>query len=412
MGRQLQQRQNATAFEQCTKSATMTQSVPLDETIEELTHIWQDLLGMEFIAPDQNYFDLGGDSPLAVQLFARIESRFQVKLPLATLFEAPTIVELAQILRREMAPSGWSSIVPIQPKGLRPRFFCVHPHGGNVLIYRDLSRHLGADQPFYGLQSRGLDGSCPPLSRIEDMAALYVKDMQSVQPHGPYFLGGFCMGGTVAYEMAQQLLAAGEEIALLAFVDTLNWGGSSLPSLWEKSLHTSERLRFHISNFLSLDTTAKKEFFREKVKALRTRIPVWRTMLLGKLFKNSGLGTSETRVLGQIWKSNFQACLDYFPQPYPGVVTDIRPAKQFRSYKKPELKWDQLARSGQVVVVLPVNPAGMLVEPFVKHLAIALQKSIDGAMQNLENKSASKLAQTSNALNDRGKEVPVDLGLH
>ena len=143
-------------------------------------------------ASDQNYFDLGGDSVLAVQLFAQIEKVFNVKLPLATLFEAPTIEELARILRSEVSTSGWSPLVAIQPSGSRPPFFCIHGAGGNVLIYRELSQNLGSDQPFYGLQSQGLDGSCPPLTRIEDMAALYVKAIRRQQPHGPYFVGGYC----------------------------------------------------------------------------------------------------------------------------------------------------------------------------------------------------------------------------
>src|SRR5271165_5886106 len=129
---------------------------------------------MESVGADQNYFDLGGDSSLAVQLFARIEKTFHVKLPLATLFEAPTIEELARILQQEaraVEPSGWRPLVAIQPSGTRPALFCMHGAGGNVLIYRDLSRYLGAEQPFYGLQAQGLDGSCAPLTTIEEMAA-------------------------------------------------------------------------------------------------------------------------------------------------------------------------------------------------------------------------------------------------
>src|SRR5438876_460508 len=125
-----------------------------DDTTAQLTRIWQELLGVEPIGIDQNYFDLGGDSILAVQLFAHIQKVFQIKLPVATLFEAPTIEELARILRRETAPaSGWSPLVAIQPAGSRPPFFCVHGAGGNVLLYRDLFRHLGSDQPFYCFQS-------------------------------------------------------------------------------------------------------------------------------------------------------------------------------------------------------------------------------------------------------------------
>src|SRR6202034_3886945 len=186
-------------------SAIAHPEVPTDETTRQLTRMWQELLGIDAIAPNQNYFDLGGDSSLAVHLFVQIERVFKVKLPLATLFDAPTIHELAQVLRSEAAPSGWSPLVAIRSTGSRPPFFCVHGAGGNVLIYRELSQNLGSDQPFYGLQSQGLDGANPPLTKIEDMAALYKKAIRRRQPHGPYLLGGYCGGGLIAFEIAQQL---------------------------------------------------------------------------------------------------------------------------------------------------------------------------------------------------------------
>ena len=196
---------------------------PKDDTIAQLSRIWQDLLGLDSVEPDQNYFDLGGDSLLAVQMFAQIEKSFNVNLPLATLFDAPTIEELAQILRQECATPKWSPVVPIQTSGTKPPLFCMHGARGNVLMYRGLSQHLGDDQPFYGLQCQGLDGSCLPFTRVEDMAALYVKEIRKVQPKGPYFLGGYCLGGTIALEMAQQLVASGERVAMLALFDTMNW---------------------------------------------------------------------------------------------------------------------------------------------------------------------------------------------
>jgi pimeloyl-ACP methyl ester carboxylesterase len=351
-----------------------------DATTRQLARIWQDVLGVKSIGLDQNYFDLGGDSPLAVQLFAQIEKAFNVKLPLATLFEAPTIEELARILLREASTPRWSPLVAIQPAGSRPPFFCIHGAGGNVLIYRDLSQNLGPDQPFYGLQSPGLDGSRPPLTRIEEMAALYVKEIRTVQPYGPYFLGGYCMGGTIAYEMAQQLRAQGEQVGLLALFDSLNWYNVPLPSIWRKGYHSGERLLFHAANFFRLDSAGRVKFLWEKMKILRTRIPVWRGMLLSKLVKDPSTLRSKSRVLGQIWGVNDRASMDYAPQPYRGVITDFRPAKQYRMNNKPELKWDRLAQGGHEIVVLPVYPAGMLVEPFVKHLAVALRKSMDVAM--------------------------------
>ena len=350
-----------------------------DDTTRQLTRIWQEILALESIGSDQNYFDLGGDSSLAVQLFAQIERVFAVKLPLATLFEAPTIEELARVLRRESAPAGWSPLVAIQSSGSRPAFFCVHGAGGNVLIYRELAQHLGPDQPFYGLQAPGLDGSCAPLTRVEDMATLYTKEIRRLQPHGPYFLGGYCLGGTVAFEIAQQILALGERVALLALFDTTNWSKIPLPTTWDKSYYAVQRLIFHAANFFRLDSGGKAQFFREKVKVLRSRIPVWRGMLFAKLARNPRPDMSASLVLAKIWQANDHAALSYVPRPYPGSVTDFRPVKQYQMFNRPNAKWDRLAQGGQQVVVLPIYPAGMLLEPFVEHLAGALKKAIDDA---------------------------------
>jgi len=349
------------------------------ETADQLTRIWQQILGVDSIGPDQNYFDLGGDSSLAVQMFAQIEKTFKIKLPLATLYEAPTIEELSKILRGETVVSGWSPLVAIQVAGSRPPFFCMHGAGGTVLMYRDLSQHLGDDQPFYGLQSQGLDGTSSPLTTVEEMAALYVTEIRRVQSHGPYFLGGYCLGGTVAFEVAQQLRAEGETVALLALFDTMNWHKIPL-TVWSKSSHATQRLYFHAASFLSVDSEGKARFLKEKLGVLKSRIPVWRGMLLSRFSNGSNHAVSNSLLLGKVWQANDRASWNYLAKPYPGVVTDIRPAKQYRVFSKPDLKWDRLAQGGQESIVLPVNPAMMLVEPFVEHLAIALRRSIDAAM--------------------------------
>lgn len=349
-----------------------------DDTERQLAEIWQKVLGVESVSLDQNFFDLGGDSSLAVRMFAEIEKVFRVKLPLATLYEAPTIGGLARAVRGESA-SGWSPLVTIQPEGSRPPLFCFHGAGGNVLIYRDLVRHLGANQPVYGLQAQGLDGSLPPLTTVEDMAALYVREIRRVQAQGPYFLGGYCGGGTLAYEAAQQLHAAGDRVALLALFDTMNW--SKIPiTLWSKSTYTCQRIVFHTASFLSLDVHGMSKFLQEKVEILRSRIPVWRGMLLAKLSPDPASLGSSALILGRIWQTNDAACWRYVPKPYSGTVTDFRPSTQYRIFDKPQLKWDQLAEGGQDVVVLPVYPASMLLEPFVEHLALALTQSMDRAL--------------------------------
>jgi thioesterase domain-containing protein/acyl carrier protein len=374
-----------------TLSFTAPAFVSDDDTAKKLAHIWQDLLRIDSVGFDQNYFDLGGDSSLAVQMFAEIEKAFKVKLPLATLYDAPTIEELARIVRGEATGSGWSPLVAIQPSGSRPPFFCMHGAGGTVLMYRDLSRHLGDDQPFYGLQSLGLDNSCSPLTTIEEMAAAYVKEIKKVQPRGPYFVGGYCMGGTVAFEVAQQLLADGQTVALLALFDTMNWRKIPL-NIWSMSSHGTQRIFFHAASFLSLDFAGRARFLKEKIKAVRNRLPVWRGMLRARFNRKSTASPSDSLVLSQIWRANDRASWNYSPKSYPGVITDIRPSKQYRVFNKPGLKWDQFARGGQEVTVLPVNPAAMLIEPFVQHSAIALRKSMDTAISQCAAGSSGKSA--------------------
>lgn len=350
-----------------------------DNIQSRLADIWREVLDEETIRTDDNFFDLGGDSSLAVRMFAKIDETFNIKLPLAVFYEAQTIDELACVLRDGASPTGWSPLVAIQPEGSRPPLFCFHGAGGNVLIYRDLSRCLGSDQPFYGLQAQGMNSSLPPLTTIEEMAAMYVKEIRKIQPYGPYFLGGYCGGGTIAYEAAQQLQANGECVALLALFDTMNW--SKIPiTVWSKATYACQRLVFHAASFLSLDPKGRLEFVRNKREILRSRLPVWRGMLMSRFNMRADETTSAALLLGQIWQNNDRACWQYVPKPYPGVITDFRPSAQYGIFSKPELKWDLLAQGGQDVVTLPVYPASMLLPPCVEHLAVALRKSMDHAM--------------------------------
>ena len=189
-----------------------TYLAPRDNLERQLANIWEKILDVKTVGVEDSFFELGGHSLLAVRLFAQIENRFGKRLPLAALFQAPTIEQLANVLRETAAAKSWSSLVAIQPHGSKPPLYCIHAAGANVLIYRPLSRHLGMDQPVYALQARGLDGQQQPFLHVEDMAAHYIREVRAFQPEGPYDLLGASFGGLVIFEMAHQLRAQGQQV--------------------------------------------------------------------------------------------------------------------------------------------------------------------------------------------------------
>jgi amino acid adenylation domain-containing protein len=186
-----------------------------------LARIWSNLLGIPEIGVRDDFFELGGDSLTAVEMLVAIQNQFGRELPLGALARSPNIESLAKLLRDGAAVEVYSSLVPIQPAGTRTPLFCVHGGSGNVASFPILARRLPDGQPFYGLQWDGLDGTRGSRT-VEEMAAHYLAEVRSVQPHGPYLLAGECFGGLVALEMTHQLLREGERVALLAMFDSPN----------------------------------------------------------------------------------------------------------------------------------------------------------------------------------------------
>ncbi|MEL6470610.1 MAG: amino acid adenylation domain-containing protein [Cyanobacteria bacterium J06623_4] len=201
---------------------------PQTTTEQKLAELWCSVLGIENIGIHDDFFELGGHSLLAVQLFSKVEKVFGKKLPLATLFQATTISTLAAVLEEDGWRAPWDSLVAIKPQGSRPPLFYLHAGGGNLLVYRELAFSLGEEQPVYGLQPRGLDGSLMPSTDIQEMATFYISQIKTLQPQGPYYFAGLSTGGLIAWEMAQQLTRAGESVALLALFDT---GGPDFPKI-------------------------------------------------------------------------------------------------------------------------------------------------------------------------------------
>jgi amino acid adenylation domain-containing protein len=195
-----------------------------DEIEGKLVAIWEDVLNIRPIGIRTSFFDLGGKSIVAARMFTKIANAFGRELPLSILFRSPTIEQLATELRSNAVSEKHRNVVAIRAAGLRPPFFCVHGGLGSILFLYPLGSLLDSGQPYYGIESDGLDGADMRHKTVEGMAAHYLSEIRAIQPRGPYYIGGYCFGALVAFEMAQQLKQDGEEVALLAnFNGQLRW---------------------------------------------------------------------------------------------------------------------------------------------------------------------------------------------
>ncbi|MCY1042404.1 amino acid adenylation domain-containing protein, partial [Corallococcus sp. bb12-1] len=297
---------------------------PRDALELELTRIWEDVLQTRPLSVTSDFFELGGHSLLAVRLMSRIRTGLRRDLPLATLFQAPTVERLAALLRQQPAP--FSPLVPIQSEGTRRPFFCVHPVGGNVLAYAELAKALGPDQPFYGLQSQGLDGAQPPLERVEEMAASYLAAVRGVQPHGPYRLGGWSMGGLVAYEMARQLQALGETTEVLALIE---------PSPAQASAEAADAedpqalaLRF-VGDYAGLvNREAWTMDFTESEPGVESVLERLRAAGQSAGLLAPETGAAQVRTLFDVFTSNLRAMRRYEPGPFTGPLVVLRASER------------------------------------------------------------------------------------
>jgi thioesterase domain-containing protein len=320
---------------------------------------------------------------LAVRLIARAEKELGHKIPLAAIFQAPTIEQLAARLRQGQCLPPESSLVAIQPQGAKPPLFLVHGIGGGMFWgYANLARHLGTDQPVYALKSRGIDGR-EEFERIEDMAAQYAADLCAFQPNGPYYLGGYCFGGTVAYEMARQLRAQGKPVALLALLNCAPPNSAYGQFRW--TLRSLAMFFWNIGYWivyaLRLDPPSRRVFLGWKWQMARKKISA--------LFTGEKTGLLEVDVgsivdlnaypydIRKLWEAHVRALLNYHPKPYDGRNTLFRTrGYQYICSFDPLYGWGELARGGIDVHVVPGAHESILEEPHVAVLAKQLAECL------------------------------------
>jgi thioesterase domain-containing protein/acyl carrier protein len=344
-----------------------------------LIELWEAAFGLHPIRPDQSFFELGGDSLLAARLFAQIEKVFKLKLPLATLVESPTIEQLAEILSAPSTYSPSSCLVAVQPKGTQPPLFCVHGHAGEIFYCWNLSRCLGTDQPLFGLRSQGLSEKTTHYT-VEEMAAHYLQEIRAVRPHGPYYLGGYCFGGLVAYDMARSLTAQGETVALLALFNTPAPG--SLGGWPLQQTYLTKRIAHELRKLGELG-------IRDKLEALGTKTAGLGRLALGtiketiwKISAKSSLGRAEkwTHRLLDIPDINIAAAKAYAPGSYPGrgILFLTEEASSLYSID-PKSGWTPLIKGGIEVYDVEGDNISMFDTRYIEVLAERLKSCIDRA---------------------------------
>ena len=249
---------------------------PRDSIEVQLVKIWEKVLKTRPIGVQDDYFELGGNSLLAAQLFTQIEKVFGKKLPLATLFQAATIEDQANILRQDNWIPNWSSLVALRTGGSKSPLFCAAPVGGNVLSYHDLMQHLDPEIPIYGLQAIGLDGMQTVHRNVNEIATHYVKEILNLQSDGPFYLSGSSFGGLVAYEMAQQIHDLGKLVALVAMFDAYGPNyPKRLPStsrMRRKIFKYLRRIDTHLSNLRFTDWQGRVTYLGVKIPKLYNRL--------------------------------------------------------------------------------------------------------------------------------------------
>ncbi len=429
-----------------TASSTQTELTLID--------IWKELLRLKQVTIHDNFFELGGHSLLATQMTSRISDTLGLELPLKSVFEAPTIAQLAPILetlrdtastpkipplvrldrsthRRprshksdpgkstllnsnpqptqkgseqtslhldtqvtsaESIINSWSPLVPLtlgenRDDNNQP-FFCVHPMFGVVLPYLELAQHLSSNaeqfpdwgnRSFYGLQPLGLDGKSPPLNRLEAIAAYYIQAIQTVQPQGPYLLGGWSFGGMVAFEMAQQLTQAGQQIELLAMLDTPAPISSNQLSLYQSlKFLLGTALWSTLPFLLDYGAIATDQF--QRLQPWKAWFSRWQQSAIARLIPEASrlrlLDESAIAPMLRIVYAHIQATYHYVPQPYPNRITLFKAVEQPDSTgQAPNLGWDALAKDIQLHQV-PGNHLSLLKQPHVQTLAERLRHSL------------------------------------
>jgi acyl transferase domain-containing protein/thioesterase domain-containing protein len=346
-------------------------------TEEAMKDIWCRALGTSSLGVNDNFFELGGHSLLAVSIITDLEKSFGIRLPLATLIEAPTIREFLKLIEKWKSGTASSYLVPLSTGGSKPPFFLLHSHGGNILEYQPLANLIKNDRPVYAIQCRGLDGAPVEERDVEDMARDYLQEIRSVQPKGPYYLGGYCFGGYLSLEIAHLLRAEKEEVKLLVLINSAThlfntylpgitlfskaWYGLKDRAALEWAELAGQPFRNKFQRIM-MRAGRMRDLTQNKIENLMDRLPDGWPLRVRK--------HSLVYHLEQIADANDRAWLRYRPMPYNGKVVFLRARRQpWGLIPDPMLGWTDLLAGELHVHEVPGFRQNMLDEPNVHEVA-------------------------------------------
>jgi amino acid adenylation domain-containing protein len=370
---------------------------PRDRFELQIVQIWEQVLGIQPIGVTDNFFELGGHSLLAISLMAKIRNTLKQDLPLSALFQGATVEKLGAMLRCDASSRSWSCLVELRASGSKPPLFFAHPGGGGVLCYFDLARCLGSDQPFYGFQAPGFYGEQPSHTRLEDMAALYIEAMMTVQPEGPYLLGGWSLGGVIAYEMAQQLVAQSQSVGQLLLLDA-GPGGPGEEDIGEHEDHLEHEEPARMDDALMLVRFFQGDLplSEEDLKPFEgdERIDYVLKKAISMNLVPPGIEVAQAHSVLKMARANEKAMYNYKAQAYKGAVTLFKTAgkasmphsigpefneEMMKRIQDPTMGWGELAAGGVRVIDVPGDHGTMVRKPYVETLAVRIKECLNGA---------------------------------
>ena len=358
----------------------------------EICRAFAKVLGVPVVEPGDDFFDLGGHSLLMLELTRDLGTRLSLEIPMVVIFQNPTPRALASAVRGRGFSSPLDHLVPFQTVGTMPPFFWMHGLNGSLL--HDVVRHIGPPQPFYGLQPQGLDGVTPPLESLPEMAANYINAMRMVQPEGPYHVGGYCFGGVVAFEVAQQLIRAGQRVGLLVIIDI---PVSELRPLQKRSLAARVTgLTCDVGRgvwnllkrrSLGMDSLGKKigPLVYRLLTSLGFSVEKWPAPLRDRLLsavvtdiENDGTWTPLQRRLAA---ANTLASMNYVPEVFPGPITLIRceAPRSTWTTEEPTWGWRDLAAGEVTVYRLPGSHSHIIHGDNARRVAAQIELSMQEA---------------------------------